>query len=353
MVIVRPKRGRNSSTESAVGEDREDAPGVVGGAPVLGDDTAELRLVGAGPFLDRALEVREIALGDRDGFLVVAHRHVDDAVRLLHGDRPDLLGSERSQAAALDHRRAAHPDAGVLRRDDDVAAPEQRRVAGEAIAGDDPDERHQTAQSREERERHAVEPGDHRSVDVARPAAAALGEQNDREALALGQLEEPVFLLMVQVSLRAGQDHVVVREHRGARAVVLEKLAVDAPDARHESVRRRLGDQLLDASAASLRSEGQRPVLDEAVRVAQIRQVLAGRAAPRCVALLHRLRASVVLRRGLARQNVGEVRSDVVGAQGVYCHPVGDRRATAAPGRPGARPLEQPGAQRSRVTTEE
>ena len=51
-----------------------------------------------------------------------------------------------SEAAALDHRRAAHPDARVLGGDDDVAAAQQRGVAGEAEARGDADQRHEPAE---------------------------------------------------------------------------------------------------------------------------------------------------------------------------------------------------------------
>ena len=68
-------------------------------------------------------------------------------------------------------------------RDDDVAAAEQGGVAGEAAAGDDADQRHPAAQAREAGEGRDVQAGDDRHVDVARPAAAAFGEQHHRQPL--------------------------------------------------------------------------------------------------------------------------------------------------------------------------
>src|ERR671927_410061 len=51
---------------------------------------------------------------------VVGDADVDDAVGVLDVDRPDLLGGDDAEPAALDHRRAAHADVGVLGGDDDV-----------------------------------------------------------------------------------------------------------------------------------------------------------------------------------------------------------------------------------------
>src|SRR6185503_11048933 len=47
-------------------------------------------------------------------------------------------------------------------------------------------------------------------VDVARSTAAALGEEDQREALLLDDFEQPIFLVMVGLALRAGQHRVVV-----------------------------------------------------------------------------------------------------------------------------------------------
>ena len=70
-------------------------------------------------------------------------------------------------------------------------------------------------------EGHAVEAGDAGRVGVARTPAAAFGEEDDRQAQALGELEQAVLLAVVLEALRAGQHGVVVRQHgalrRGAR----------------------------------------------------------------------------------------------------------------------------------------
>src|SRR2546426_1134217 len=79
-------------------------------------------LVGAAPVLDRTLKVRQILLRGLHRFGLVLDGDVDDAVARLHVDRADFFGAEDPESAAFDHRRAAHPDVRVLRRDDDVAA---------------------------------------------------------------------------------------------------------------------------------------------------------------------------------------------------------------------------------------
>ena len=172
---------------------------------------AEQSLIRAVPLGDRSLEVGEVLLRDAHRFGLVGDGDVDDAVRHLHRHRPDLVGMEHAEAAAFDHRGAAHPDARVLRGDDDVGAAEQRRVAREAPAGVDRDEGDEPAEVTEQVERHAVEPRETGAVGVAGTASTAFREDDDREPQALGELEHPVLLTMVLETLGAGEDGVVVR----------------------------------------------------------------------------------------------------------------------------------------------
>ncbi len=178
----------------------------------------------------------------------------------MHVDRTDLTGCEHAESAALDHRRTAHADARVLARDHHVAAPEQRRVAGEAVARGDAHQRHATAQAGEQLERAAVEPGDDRHVYVARTPSAALREQHDWQSASLGELEQAVLLHVVAHALRARQDGVVVG-HRDARA------SIDLADAADQPVGGGARDQLLAGATALLGREQQRPVLDVGVLV--------------------------------------------------------------------------------------
>ena len=77
----------------------------------------------------------------------------------------------------------------------------------------DAHQRHQAAQCTEQGEGHAVETGDAAAIGVARTAAASLGEEDDRQAKALGQLEQAVLLAVVLQPLGAGQHRVVVGHH--------------------------------------------------------------------------------------------------------------------------------------------
>ena len=170
----------------ALVEQRVDhAAHVVDALSLLGDQLAQQRLVGrraAGP--RPPAEVGEVALRERHRLGVVGGAQVDHAVGVLHVDRPDLGGVEDAEPAALDHRRAAHADARVLGRDDDVAAAEQGGVAREAVPRGDPHERHEPAQLRRTGRRRGSRarrrsacprrPGARRRPRrTARPAAAA------------------------------------------------------------------------------------------------------------------------------------------------------------------------------------
>jgi hypothetical protein len=111
----------------------DDRAHVVAALAVLGDRTAQAPLVGRdpgvpGPGSTRGTAWRRARLRPRR-----AH-DVDHAVGALHVDRADLGGLEHAEPAAFDHRRAAHADVRVLGGDHDVAAAEDRRVAGEAVA---------------------------------------------------------------------------------------------------------------------------------------------------------------------------------------------------------------------------
>ena len=113
------------------------------------------------------------------------------------------------------------------------------------------------AQPAEQREGLGVEPRHDRHVRVARAPAPALGEEHHREPQPLHELEEAVLLAVVHLALGAGQDRIVVRQHGAARPFLVEEVTVDPPDAGHEAVGRRVGDEVLGAAARPL--GGDRP----------------------------------------------------------------------------------------------
>ena len=266
-------------------------------------------LIGRVPLAQRALEVGEVPLGDRDRLGLVGDRDVDHAVRHLDRHRPDVLGREHAEPAALDHRRAAHADRRVGGGDDHVAAAEQRRVAGEAAARGDADHRHQRRELREARER-ALAGAD--AVGVARAPAAALGEQHERHAAALGDVDQAIGLAVVLLALRSRQHGVVVGHHRAARGGIVEQRAVHRADAGDHAVGGRLVDQVLERAPAPLRRDHQPAVLDEGAGVAEVEHVLARGALLRGAPSRDRFRPRRVGGLGAPAQHLVEVRAHAI-----------------------------------------
>ena len=307
-----------------VGHQLEGPPHVVDPAPIRGHDVPEQLLVRCAPLAHVPLEVRQIAAGRLDGLLLVGAEDVDDPVRHLHRDRADVLGGEHAQPAALDHGGPTHPDVGVGSGDDDVAASEQRGVAGEAAPRHDADQRHEPAQRAEPGEGLGVEPGDHGHVGVAGPAAAALGEEDHGQPQAFDELEEPVLLLVVHLALGAGQHGIVVRQHGTARPFSVEEVTVDPTDAGDEAVGGRVGDEVLGAAARPLGRDDEPAVLLEAAGVAQVLDVLPRR--PPADARAGARWPPAVRRRGSPRRGRAARRARAVS------------RAVAGAGRGGGRP---------------
>jgi hypothetical protein len=247
------------------------------------------------------------------GLLLIPDEDVDDAVRRLERNRADLLGRVDAQSAPLDHGGATHADARVLRRDDHVAAAEQRRVPGEAAAGHDADERNKAGEARELAEGRHVESGQPKSVGIARASAPTLGEEHYREPPFRGKLEHPILLLVVHLALGAGHDRVIVGDHHAARRSGAEQPRVHGPDAGHDSVRRRHVDELCHAVLAPPGRDRERPVFDEAVRVAELRDVLARGPLARLAPPRHGGRTALVQPDRMALDDLREVRPDRVG----------------------------------------
>ena len=139
---------------AGVGEALDRGAHVVGAPAALGHDVAQQRLVGLLPVGQRALEVGDQPLGGGDGLGLVGDLDVDDAVRALDRERPDRVGLEAAEPAALDHRRAAHPERDVsvatIRSEApaSTALPAKQRPATTAIRGTTPESRAQSANAR-------------------------------------------------------------------------------------------------------------------------------------------------------------------------------------------------------------
>ncbi len=194
------ERGAQFEHRIRVRQRVEDRAHVVAAQAVLGNRVAQVAWVFGLPGMCGALEVGQVAARGLDGGLLVVDHDIDHAIGRLHGNRPDFLGRVHAEPAAFDHGRAAHADGRAARGDDHIRAAEQRRIAGEAAAVHDADQRHLAGQPRELDERGAVEPRDHGHVGVAGPAAAAFGEQYYGQLPLPRQGEHAVQLLVAVVA---------------------------------------------------------------------------------------------------------------------------------------------------------
>ena len=142
----------------------------------------------------------------------------------------------------------------------------------------------------------------------------------------LGQLEHAVLLLVVALSLRAGQHRVVVGHHHAARPLVAEQLAVDRADAGDDTVGRRVARSGRRASGArrcaastsapySMKLPGSTEVVD----------VLARRALAELAPLGHRLRPVLVEREAWRART--SARSGRIGSRSTLLLRVDRRRA--------------------------
>src|SRR6516162_750278 len=171
-------------------------------------------LVGTRPVADTPLEIAEILPRDGDAFRLVLDKRIDDAVRRLHLDRPDILGPENAQTASLDHRGPTHSDVRCAVGDDNVATAEQRSVASEAAAGDDSHDWHLAVDRTQSAEGRGFETRRRRPF-VAGPAATAFGKHHNGQRPLVGEPEQAILLLVIDYALRPREDRVVVG-HNGA-----------------------------------------------------------------------------------------------------------------------------------------
>ena len=328
------REGRSELEDRAVvGQELERAVHVIDPAAVGWHDLPEQRLVRRTPFRQIALEVRQVTPGDVDRLLLVSGQDVDHPVRHLDRDGPDVLGRKHAQAAALDHRRAAHPDVRVRGGNDDVTTPEQCRVAGEATSGDDADERHLATERTKQREGGRVETRHRGRVGVPGTASATFCEQHDGELQPLDELEEAVLLLVVHLPLGAREHAVVVGDHRAARLFGREEVAVHPPESRDQPVRRGVRDQVVGAATGPLRRDDEAAVLLEAAGVAEILDVLPGRAPATRMATFGGLGSAGVERARRALPQLGQFRADDVAHVRLDLGGIG-RRPRNAVGRP-------------------
>ena len=212
-----------------------------------------------------------------------------------------------------------------LRRDDDVRAAQNRRVARVAPPGRHADHRHRAAQVAHLLPRaHIGVPGAG-SVRVAGAPPGALAVEDQRQREIVGQLHHPVRLLVSAPALRTGEDRVVVRDKDRPCALRVEQVPVDRPDPRHQPIRRRLADQLLQRSLLALPRDRQRAVLHPRALVDQLRDVLPHRPTILAVPSLHRRRPVLIQQKLPPVVDRLQARADVIDIDRVIV--IGDRLA--------------------------
>ena len=143
----------------------------------------------------------------------------------------------------------------------------------------------------EQGERLGVETRYDRHVGVTGAPSTAFGEEHEGHAEPSGQLEQPVLLAMVAPSLCAGQDRVVVGGHRTARLAGTEQLAVHGAQARDQTIGRSVRFEVGATATVLLGRVRESTVFVEAVRVAQVGDVLPCGAPPAAVDPLDRVGA--------------------------------------------------------------
>ena len=117
---------------------------------------------------------------------------------------------------------------------------------------------------------------------------------------------------MVLLALGAGQHRVVVGDHGAPCVLVVEPVAVDASRSADESVCRGALDQLFDAATPALGGDGEPAVLGNALRIAQVVDVLAGRPPPLGVSTFHHVWPAGIGQQATTDEELGQIGADVV-----------------------------------------
>ena len=86
---------------------------------------------------------------------------------------------------------------------------------------------------------------------------------------------------MILRALRSCEHRVVVGHHDTLRIRLLEEITIDSTDPGHQTIGGGALDQILDGTSPPLRCDHERAILDEAVGIAEVLDVLTTRALPR------------------------------------------------------------------------
>ena len=148
---------------------------------------------------------------------------------------------------AYNHCRPRHPNVADLRRNDDVAAAKERRVAGKTVPRHNTHQRDKPGKTPKRSEARHCQPSPNaaRSLGVAWSAPAALAEPDDGESHPRSDLDNAIRFVVAVGALGPGQHGRVVRQYRGA-GFARELVAVDAANPGDDSIRRGRIDQVFE-----------------------------------------------------------------------------------------------------------
>ena len=290
-----------------VGQGRDHLTDVVNAQPVLGDQTAQETLVRASPIRSAALKIREVLLGGAHRFFLVLHRDIHHAIGYLDIHGAHFFRAEDAEAAALDHRRPPHADIRVRRGDHHVATAQERGVPRKAAAGVDAHQGHPAREFGKELEGQTVEPRHPAAVRIPGPAAAPLGQEHQGQSVLGRQFKDAILLAVIEEPLGPRQNRVIVRGQHAARIRIGKDRPVDAPHPRHHAVGGGIANQIVDFPPAALGGHHQGGVFDEAVGIAEVVDILPGRALAGLASPGHRFWTPCVEDQVVAFVNLGQV----------------------------------------------
>ena len=205
----------------------------------------------------------------------------------------------------------AHADVGRLVGDHHVATAEQRGIAGETAAGNRSNDRHLAVERAEARKCRGLKACRRRPF-VARPSAAAFGEQDDRHRPFVGERQQPVFLLVVDHTLRACEYRVVIAHDSAARPILAEQRAIYRTDTGDHAVGGTHAAQFVRGAALPLRRERKPAIFDEGTGITEIVDIFTRRPLIGLATARNGVRPVLVEQFRASRQRLGEIAADMI-----------------------------------------
>ncbi len=264
------------------------------------------------PFRERALKIREQLFSDLHRLELVFYRNIHHTVGDLHRHGANLIGREYSEAAPLDHGRAANTNVAVSGGDHDIAAPEQYGIASKAAPRGDADSRHKATHLRVQLKGKTVEAGDARSVSVAWPSAASFRNQDDGQLQFLCDLKHAVFLAVILQALSPGKNHVVVAHEHALGVLVGEELAVHASNASDHAITRGVTHQIIHRAPTPLGCDCKTAIFDKCAGVANVAQIFPCGSMVGLSPLCHCFRAILIKTEAMTFVGLSQIGANVV-----------------------------------------